>query len=181
MYEKNNDINRRIFFVGGGMLILSSLLLTRLWKLQVSDQEKYKLLSDQNRIRITPIFPKRGVFYDRNGIQLALNSSNFKLSFSGGSSFTDTEFITKIGKKLNLDNNQINKLNNKLASARYHKVEIKENLTIDEISKLNFLNNDIEKFIIEDELKRSYIDSHSFAHLIGYTGSIVDKLSLIHI
>ena len=110
MYEKNNDINRRIFFVGGGMLILSSLLLTRLWKLQVSDQEKYKLLSDQNRIRIKPIFPKRGVFYDRNGIQLALNSSNFKLSFSGGSSFTDTEFITKIGKKLNLDNNQINKL-----------------------------------------------------------------------
>ena len=126
MYEKNNDINRRIFFIGGGMLILSSILLTRLWKLQVSDQEKYKLLSDQNRIRITPIFPKRGVFYDRNGIQLALNSSNFKLSFSGGSSFTDTEFITKIGKKLNLDNNQINKLNNKLASARYHKVEIKK-------------------------------------------------------
>ena len=177
MYEKNNDINRRIFFIGGGMLILSSILLTRLWKLQVSDQEKYKLLSDQNRIRITPIFPKRGVFYDRNGIQLALNSSNFKLSFSGGSSFTDTEFITKIGKKLNLDNNQINKLNNKLASARYHKVEIKKNLTIDEISNLNFLNKDIEKFIIEDELKRSYIDSHSFAHLIGYTGSIVDKNS----
>ena len=59
MYEKNNDINRRVFFVGGGMIILSSFLLSRLWKLQVSEQDKYLLLSDKNRIRITPLFPKR--------------------------------------------------------------------------------------------------------------------------
>ena len=74
MYEKNNDINRRVFFVGGGMIILSSFLLSRLWKLQVSEQDKYLLLSDKNRIRITPLFPKRGIFYDRNGNELALNS-----------------------------------------------------------------------------------------------------------
>ena len=58
MYEKKNDINSRVFFVGGGMIILSSFLLSRLWKLQVSEQDKYLLLSDKNRIRITPLFPK---------------------------------------------------------------------------------------------------------------------------
>ena len=96
MYEKNNDINRRVFFVGGGMIILSSFLLSRLWKLQVSEQDKYLLLSDKNRIRITPLFPKRGIFYDRNGNELALNSSNFKLTYSSGSALPDQVLIKKM-------------------------------------------------------------------------------------
>ena len=97
MYEKNNDINRRVFFIGGGMIILSSFLLSRLWKLQVTEQDKYLLLSDKNRIRITPLFPKRGIFYDRNGNELALNSTNFKLTYSNqGLAFTDQVLIEKI-------------------------------------------------------------------------------------
>ena len=102
MYEKNNDINRRVFFIGGGMLILSSFLFSRLWNLQVTDRDKYLLLSDKNRIRITPLFPKRGIFYDRNGNELALNSTNFKLSYQSGISLTDQSIIEKIGKELRL-------------------------------------------------------------------------------
>ena len=106
MYEKNNDINRRVFFVGGGMIILSSFLLSRLWKLQVSEQDKYLLLSDKNRIRITPLFPKRGIFYDRNGNELALNSSNFKLTYSSGSALPNQVLIKKISNSSDLS--QIN-------------------------------------------------------------------------
>ena len=105
MYEKNNDINRRVFFIGGGMFILSSFLLSRLWKLQVSEQDKYLLLSDRNRIRITPLFPKRGIFYDRNGNELALNSSNFKLTYSSGSALPDQVLIKKISNELNTQMN----------------------------------------------------------------------------
>ena len=81
MYEKNNGINRRVFFVGGGMVLLSSLLLSRLWNLQIEQKDKFILLSDKNRVRLTPVFPERGNFLDRNGKELAINSSNFKLSF----------------------------------------------------------------------------------------------------
>ena len=177
MYEKNNDINRRVFFVGGGMIILSSFLLSRLWKLQVSEQDKYLLLSDKNRIRITPLFPKRGIFYDRNGNELALNSSNFKLTYSSGSALPDQVLIKKIINELSLDNDQIEKINKRIFNRKLKKIEIKENLTIDEISALNFLNDDLESFLIEDNSKRSYINSKSFSHLIGYTGFINDSNS----
>ena len=170
MYEKNNDINRRVFFVGGGMLILSSFLLSRLWKLQVSEQDKYLLLSDKNRIRITPLFPKRGIFFDRNGNQLALNSSNFKLTYSSGPSLPDEVIIKKISNELSLNNNEIKKINKRIFNEKLKKIDIKENLTIDEISALNFLSDDLESFLIEDDSKRSYINSKSFSHLIGYTG-----------
>ena len=177
MYEKNNDINRRVFFVGGGMLILSSFLLSRLWKLQVSEQDKYLLLSDKNRIRITPLFPKRGIFYDRNGNELALNSSNFKLTYSSGSALPDQVLIKKISNELSLNNDQIEKINKRIFNRKLKKIEIKENLTIDEISALNFLNDDLENFLIEDNSKRSYTNSKSFSHLIGYTGLINDSNS----
>ena len=177
MYEKNNDINRRVFFVGGGMIILSSFLLSRLWKLQVSEQDKYLLLSDKNRIRITPLFPKRGIFYDRNGNELALNSSNFKLTYSSGSALPDQVLIKKISNELSLNNDQIEMINKRIFNKKLKKIEIKENLTIDEISALNFLNDDLESFLIEDNSKRSYINSKSFSHLIGYTGFINDSNS----
>ena len=82
MYEKNNDINRRVFFVGGGMVLLSSFLLSRLWSLQINQNNKFSLLSDKNRIRLVPVNPKRGNFFDRNGQPLAINTSNFKLIFN---------------------------------------------------------------------------------------------------
>ena len=177
MYEKNNDINRRVFFVGGGMIILSSFLLSRLWKLQVSEQDKYLLLSDKNRIRITPLFPKRGIFYDRNGNELVLNSSNFKLTYSSGSALPDQVLIKKISNELSLNNDEIDKINKRIDNRKLKKIEIKENLTIDEISALNFINDDLESFLIEDNSKRSYINSKSFSHLIGYTGFINDSNS----
>ena len=52
----------------------------------------------------------------------------------------------------------------------FNKIEIKENLTLDEIYALNSLNINFDSFLIEDNSKRSYLDSESFAHLIGYTG-----------
>ena len=157
MYEKNNDINRRVFFIGGGMLILSSFLFSRLWKLQVTDRDKYLLLSDKNRIRITPLFPKRGIFYDRNGNELALNSTNFKLSYQSGISLTDQSIIEKIGKELRLNNDQVNNISKKILNNDFNKIEIKENLTLDEIYALNSLNMDLDSFLIEDNSKRSYL------------------------
>jgi len=170
MYEKNNGINRRVFFVGGGMVLLSSLLLSRLWNLQIEQKDKFILLSDKNRVRLTPVFPERGNFLDRNGKELAINSSNFKLSFVPGDLLSEKQLIEKISSHINLDFIQLKKIERSLKENNLGSIDIKDNLTIDEIYSINNLTDDKDLFLIENDFKRSYLAPESFAHLIGYTG-----------
>ncbi|MCU7967441.1 MAG: penicillin-binding protein 2, partial [gamma proteobacterium symbiont of Bathyaustriella thionipta] len=58
-----------IFFT----LILFSVLIFRLFFLQINSHEHYTTLSQNNRVSIQAIPPTRGLIYDRNGIILAEN------------------------------------------------------------------------------------------------------------
>jgi len=177
MYEKNNDINRRVFFVGGGMVLLSSFLLSRLWSLQINQNNKFSLLSDKNRIRLVPVNPKRGNFFDRNGQPLAINTSNFKLIFNPNKSLLNEELIQKISQHISLNSNELKRINKSLRKNSNGKINIKDNLTIEEIYLLNNLDVDFQHFQVEDDSKRSYLDSTSFSHVIGYIGEVNNKNS----
>ena len=48
-------------------------LLARFFQLQVIEHEVFSLRSDENRIRVAPLTPPRGLIFDRNGIILAEN------------------------------------------------------------------------------------------------------------
>ena len=49
------------------------MLLARFFQLQVIEHEVFSLRSDENRIRVAPLAPPRGLIFDRNGILLAEN------------------------------------------------------------------------------------------------------------
>jgi penicillin-binding protein 2 len=55
------------------------LLIGRLWQLQMVAGEKYRLLSDRNRLREVDVAAPRGVIYDRNGEILARNRPSFSV------------------------------------------------------------------------------------------------------
>lgn len=46
----------------------------RAWNLQIEKGEEFSAISENNRLRHTPIFAPRGVVYDRNGEELAWNA-----------------------------------------------------------------------------------------------------------
>lgn len=46
----------------------------KVWILQIKNGDIYTNLSENNRLRHTPIFAARGVIYDRNGVELAWNA-----------------------------------------------------------------------------------------------------------
>ena len=49
--QKGRVITRRVFMLAAAKLVLLGGITSRLYSLQISDREKYELLSDKNRIR----------------------------------------------------------------------------------------------------------------------------------
>ena len=69
---------RRVAMLGGLQTIMVTALAGRLYYLQVIEGEKYRLLSDENRINHRILFPPRGLIVDRFGIPMATNSPSYR-------------------------------------------------------------------------------------------------------
>ena len=57
-------INRRVFLLAVAKIVLFGGMTYRLFNLQISDREKYLLLSDKNRLREWKTPPQRGIITD---------------------------------------------------------------------------------------------------------------------
>jgi len=62
--------------------LLTLLLLTRLYNLQVINHEYYQEESLGNQMRTLPITPSRGKIFDRNGQILATNELTYQLTLT---------------------------------------------------------------------------------------------------
>lgn len=60
--------------VKAGLLVLSLVLVSRLWILSVQNGPIYARMSENNRLERTLIFANRGLIYDRNKLELAANA-----------------------------------------------------------------------------------------------------------
>jgi penicillin-binding protein 2 len=67
-------LGKRAFFIFGILCtIVLAAFLSRLWVLQGFHGEVYAQQSEENRLHRSFIFAERGLFYDRNGVELAWN------------------------------------------------------------------------------------------------------------
>ena len=62
-----------------GILLLTGVLIANLYNLQIVRFTDYQTRSNENRIKLVPIAPSRGIIYDRNGTPLALNRTIYQL------------------------------------------------------------------------------------------------------
>ncbi len=76
--EKNRVLLRRTLFVIFFNLVAFSVIVARLYYLQVREAEKYKMMSDENRISTRFLVPPRGLIFDRNGEIIAKNEQDFQ-------------------------------------------------------------------------------------------------------
>ena len=79
-YFKKNILEkkygRRSFLIGSSQLLLVGLLIRQMRQIQLTENEKYKLLAEENRIDIEILPPLRGIIFDSKGIILAKNKEN---------------------------------------------------------------------------------------------------------
>ena len=65
--------------VGISFFIFAILVSWRLFSLQIMQGQKYEERSENNRLKSIPIYPERGIIYDRNNNELVWNGPSFRI------------------------------------------------------------------------------------------------------
>ena len=77
--SKSSLISRRMFIISTIKIAVFIGIISRLFYLQISENLKYRSLSDKNRLREWKIAPQRGIIEDYFGKKIAKNTQVFQL------------------------------------------------------------------------------------------------------
>jgi penicillin-binding protein 2 len=159
-----------IFRIGYVVIAVFLILIMRLWQLQVLQGNKYRELSECNRLRIISIPAPRGILFDRNGIALVRNSSYYCASIICGE--FDKSNIHLLSNVLNMPVEEILGKMNQEGLGPLVPVRLKEGLSFNEVAYIEARKSDFPGLIIEAEASREYIYGNIGSHLIGYLGKL---------
>ncbi len=159
------------------VFVMLAILLTRYYTLQVVHYENYATQSDNNRVLIQTIHPKRGLIYDANQRLLAENRPSYALSLTPENIPKLSETIDLLKKLVDIDEDNITTFYKTLKSGRrpYQAVPLRYRLTEEEIARIAVNEYRLPGVEVEAQLVRSYPTPLLSAHTVGYVGKINDR------
>ena len=158
------------------LLILSTLLLIRLYYLQVISYEYFETLSETNRIKYIQTIPRRGIIYDRNNIVLADNASLYAVEINIKEAKDIKKIINAISEEIHLTKNEIKIFNQKKSKYSHHNsIILKSNLTDEEVAKVLSIRYMYDGLDVTASLLREYPYKEITHHVIGRVGHIDRK------
>jgi penicillin-binding protein 2 len=162
----------RVIAAGIVVLLLSGLLVGRLFQLQVVNYERFAELSRGNRFRIEPQPPTRGLIFDRNGLVIADNTPNWEL-VAVAEEIENLDATLKSLEALELiDPSEHQVLRDLVRSHRgFERVKL-SNLTEEQAATFAVRRHRFPGVDIQEALVRYYPFGEASAHAIGYVGSI---------
>lgn len=167
----------RIILATFCLVILTGLLLSRLFFLQVVQYEELSTKSDENRIHLKPIPPTRGLIYDTHGLLLADNKPSFNLSLIKERIKDLDATVRDLAQLINIPEEDAQGFYKRLRKKRapYEPVPLKHGLTEEEIAIISVNEQRFSGVEIEAQLVRYYPQSVPFAHTVGYVGKINER------
>jgi penicillin-binding protein 2 len=178
--ESARKISRRALFLGGTQLAFMGILGLRMRFMQVDQAEEFRLLADENRLKVRLLPPARGLLYDRNGVILAENEQTFRIVIRKEDASELDVVLEKLEKLIGLTPDEQARVRKKLKSRDTGPsvpVTIADRLTWEAFSTVAANSPALPGVSPEVGLTRHYPFSDDFAHTVGYVRPVTkDKL-----
>lgn len=172
LFESQLFLGRAI--VSGILVILVVLVLAgRLFYLQVMSHEHFITLSKDNRVKLQPLPPTRGLIYDRNGITLAQNLPAYSLEITPEKVPDLAATLQALGEIIEINEEDIQRFQRLLKQhRRFDSIPLRIRLKDDEVSRLAVNRHRFPGVDVRATLLRDYPEGVQTAHLLGYVGRI---------
>lgn len=158
------------------IILISIVLFIHLYRIQIVHYNIYTTRSNENRIKLIPIPPKRGLIYDRNKIALAINRIIYNLEITPAYTIDLNQTIYELQKLLQLTTNDITQFEKeRKRSSQFISLPIKIGLTEEQQAKFSVNKFRFNGVTIKRYLRRYYPYGSILTHVIGYVSKINEK------
>ncbi|HCM0978362.1 TPA: penicillin-binding protein 2 [Vibrio parahaemolyticus] len=159
-----------------GIVILMGLLVANMYNIQVNQFQDYQTRSNDNRIKVVPIAPNRGLIYDRNGVLLAENRPVFNLELIPEKIKDIDATIQELQTILEITPEQIERFHReRKRTRRFKSVPLLTQLNEKQVAVFSVNQYRFPGVEISATLKRYYPYGEVLTHVIGYVSRINDR------
>ena len=171
-WKEQRLFNSRLAMAALLVVSLNSVLVWRLFQIQISHHEVFAELAQGNRVRIEPLAPTRGLIFDRNGQVLAENLPAWELVAIPEEIADLKESLQALEALQLLDPAERNNLIELVDSHRGFERVMLANLTETQAARFSARRHRFRGIDIREGLIRHYPFGELTGHSIGYMGSI---------
>ena len=168
-------ITRRGLMLGAGQAGFMGLLAWRMRHLQVDQADQFRLLADENRIKIRLIPPARGQIFDRNGLVVAENVPSYRIILEREEAGDVEDTLARLGQLIELDPEELERAREEMRRSRIHPVTIADRVSWAELSRVAVNAPALPGVRPEVGLSRRYPMEQEYAHVLGYVGAVSEK------
>ncbi|MEE9552038.1 MAG: penicillin-binding protein 2 [Gammaproteobacteria bacterium] len=171
--EETRLIKGRVFAAVGIIVLLISLIILRVFYLQVIMHDHFTTLSEHNRIKILPVSPIRGLIFSRDGVVLAENQPSFSLEIIPEREIDLNKAIKQVANIIPVQDEDIKRFYKLLKEKRRDEsVPLRFNLSEGEIARFSVNHHLFSGVDVIARPHRRYPLGAETAHAIGYVARI---------
>jgi penicillin-binding protein 2 len=173
--ESRSTLTRRGLMLGGAQAAIIAVLGLRMRKMQLEQADEYRLLADGNSVKIRLIPPARGLIHDRNGVLLAGNEQNYRVTITREDAGDVQKVLDDLRRLIPMTDADAEDL---LADIKRRPpsapVTVADRLSWEEFSRVAVNAPALPGVTPEVGLSRAYPRGPDFAHILGYVGPVSD-------
>ena len=171
--DRHKLFTRRAVMLAGGKLVLLSGLVGRMYYLQVVESARYATLADDNRISMRLLPPPRGRIVDRFAVPLADNRQNYRVVLIPQQTPEVEPTLGALGAIIRVGAAERRRILREIRRRRrFVPVTVRENLSWEEVARIEVNAPDLPGIMIDVGHSRYYPHGARTAHVLGYVAPV---------
>ena len=173
--ESFRTVSRRGLLLAGLQGVFATTLAFRMRYLQLDQSDEFRLLAEENSIKIRLIPPARGLIQDRNGAVVAGNEQNYRITITPEDAGDTDEVLARLARLVPLSADDMERTRKEIARrAPTLPITVADRLSWEEFSRVAVNAPVLPGVTTEVGLSRAYPLGPDFAHVLGYVGPVSD-------
>jgi penicillin-binding protein 2 len=157
---------------GGAQAAVGAALVGRLGWLAVAENDKYQLMSENNRVQLIVVPPRRGWMVDRYGKPIAINRSDFRVDIIPQQLKNPEQTLKLLAQLLKLDKDDLDRILKDLKQGHgFQPVQVAESVPYEDYAAVTVRLPELPGVQATRGFSRYYPTGPAVAHLVGYVGT----------